>query len=560
MRKLALSLIALGLILSLGMAPNRKEYSADRFDTHIVIQPDGSLLVTQTIVFRFVGGPFTYAFSDLITDYTDGVTDITASMDGQVLPRGRSAGQVELEGSRPIRVTWHFAPTSDATHTFVVTYHALGVVRQMSKADILYWQAISNKHDYEISSSTLKVTYPGKAVLIGSQIEQGQAQIEIGDSQVTFTTRNVGKNSPVQVSLRFEPGTVITAPPQWQVRDARAIRAAPVFVVIALALLALGVIGLAVVWVRNRRETLPTLASTSRPTAPPSDLPPAIAGVLNGSGAQPAWTNALATLFDLARRGVISIEESAKRGWFGSRDFVIHSNSQPDDLRPHERGLLEILFTTKTGTRSSVKLSELSSQLESRWKKFSEPLKQELQTGGFLDPQRQQVKRRFTVFGIILCAAGPLAIAASLILLWNWGGWPILIGLSLILIGVVALVMGAVFSPLSDAGVQEAERWQGFYEYLRDVTRGREPVLRPDVFEAYLPYAASYGLAEAWAKFFQKQGTAQIPAWFRALASSGASDEGMGAFVAMTGSAGSVGSSSGASAGGAAGAGASGAG
>jgi len=130
----------------------------------------------------------------------------------------------------------------------------------------------------------------------------------------------------------------------------------------------------------------------------------------------------------------------------------------------------------------------------------------------------------------------------------------------LILIGVVALVMGAVFSPLSDAGVQEAERWQGFYEYLRDVTREREPVLRPDVFEAYLPYAASYGLAEAWAKFFQKQGTAQIPAWFRALASSGASDEGMGAFVAMTGSAGSVGSSSGASAGGAAGAGASGAG
>jgi len=94
------------------------------------------------------------------------------------------------------------------------------------------------------------------------------------------------------------------------------------------------------------------------------------------------------------------------------------------------------------------------------------------------------------------------------------------------------------------------------------VTRGREPAWDLRLFERYLPYAASYGLAQRWARAFQKRGGAEIPAWFRAVTTN--VNESMSAFVAMTAafhSAGGGGAAGGAAdAGGAAGGGGSGAG
>jgi uncharacterized membrane protein len=125
--------------------------------------------------------------------------------------------------------------------------------------------------------------------------------------------------------------------------------------------------------------------------------------------------------------------------------------------------------------------------------------------------------------------------------------------------GAAGLIMATGLTPLADHVVQQAAQWKSFSVYLKDVTRNREPVVRPDLFEVYLPYAASFGLAEAWAKYFQKQGMQTAPAWFTAASP----DNNMGAFIAIMGStnsAGSAGSGGGAGGGGAGGGGGSGAG
>ena len=117
--------VLLGLLLAPGsVAAAGKSYSADRYDVDLAIQNDGSLLVTETLVFRFVGGPFRYVFRELVLDESDGVADIQASMDGAALPTGKNAGQVEIGGGNPTKVTWHFGPVSDSTHTFVLKYRA----------------------------------------------------------------------------------------------------------------------------------------------------------------------------------------------------------------------------------------------------------------------------------------------------------------------------------------------------------------------------------------------------------------------------------------------------
>jgi hypothetical protein len=559
-RKLALILVLVGLLLWPGTALGAKEYSADRFDMQAAVQADGSLLVSETVVFRFVGGPFTYVFRTLPTDYTDGITEITASMDGVTMPPGKGAGQVEISGHDPLKVTWHFVPTSDSTHTFVLRYRMLGVIRQDRDTDLLLWYALPTDYDYRIAASTVRVTFPSTATLLSApEVRKGQAAVETGAGQVIFTAGDLKPNSALLVALRFPPGSLVEAPPQWQVRQARAQQAAPGFIAAALAVLAAGAAGLVAFWTRQRREPAAVAASELSYTVPPSDLSPAIAGVITSTGAQASWSHALGTLFELGRRGVLSIEESPEHAWYRQQDFILQLKEQPAELQPHERGLLQMLFTDKGGLSTSVKLSAFSGRLRSRWKQFSEPLKEEMQAAGFFSPERQQARNKLLIAGGVLIGLAVVALAGAILVVERFQAGPFLIPGSLFLLSMAAFVLAGIFSPLSDQGAEEATRWKGFSQFLREATKGREAVWGLEMFERYLPYAASFGLAVAWVKAFQKQGGLEIPAWFHALAAT--PQQSMASFVAMTNAAHSYGSGGAAGAGGgAAGGGGSGAG
>src|SRR5215469_14615062 len=120
--KLIVALSLVMLLLGQRQVVPAKEYSADRFDVSIAVQEGGSLNVTETVTFKFVGGPFTFVFRDIPTDKTDGLVVESASMDDQTMQQGKGAGQVEIAYGNPVKVTWHFAPLTDQTHTFVLTY------------------------------------------------------------------------------------------------------------------------------------------------------------------------------------------------------------------------------------------------------------------------------------------------------------------------------------------------------------------------------------------------------------------------------------------------------
>ena len=100
----------------------QKEYKAQRFDVEVDVGPDGALLVTETVVFDFAGGPFSQVFRELPGEKVDRVEVVSATLDGVALDRGDEAGQVEVSGGTPIEVVWHLPPTSDKTYTFTLTY------------------------------------------------------------------------------------------------------------------------------------------------------------------------------------------------------------------------------------------------------------------------------------------------------------------------------------------------------------------------------------------------------------------------------------------------------
>ncbi len=550
-----------GAAVPLGVTADGKSYSAERFDVEWNLLADGVLDVTETVEFRFEGGPFTYVYRELPEDYSDGIANIQVSLDGQPLSAGDGAGQYEVSGSDPVRITWHLPPTSDATHVFELRYWMLGVVRQEADRDLFLWNALPTDYEYPIARSTVRLTYPAGAQPSGPvEVRRGRAEVTQADGQIVLTATGLEPETPLTVAVPFANGSLISVPPAWQAREQAARAAMPGVLTGVLAVLAAGLAWLYVLWARGRRAMslpdVPLHASTL-----PGELPPALAGGLTAAAGKPTANHALAALFSLAQRGVLSIEEAVEKTWYRPHDFVVRQvDPNPRDLRPHEVALLDLMFDTKAGRSETVKLSELGQRLGSKFSRFSDPLLAELEDARLLDPARRALSQRFMVIGVVFMIAILPLLALAVLLLGRFGPYGFLLAAAMFVLSMVAFILSGTYSPLSDDGAREAVRWQGFANYLKDVTKGREPSWDVHLFDRYLPYAAAVGLAGGWAKAFQKRGGAEIPGWFHGLA--GSSDGSMGSFVVMMSAANSTGSSGagGAGAGGAGGGGGSGAG
>lgn len=526
-----------------------KTYRAERFDVQLDLLPGGDMLVTETVVFRFEGGPFTYAFRKVSANRTDGLTFLEASMDGVSMPQGTGAGQVEVQPGDPLQVTWHFAPTSDSTHTFVVRYRVTGVV-STGKADTLRWYVIPPDHGYPIDQSTIWLNYPANVRPLETPSLDRTFDSAPTDTGVRLTTTGIANDAGVILTARFPANSLVTTPPAWQARE-QAVSAATVRILrfglfSGLATLLLGGLGLFAYIRANRRELNlpePTLLSV-----PPDDrISPAVAAKLLG---QDSYT-AVGALFDLAQRGVLHIRE--EKGWLGGKKFIAELKNTDVSLYPYEQGMLQAIF--KPG-ETQVNMSDIIARLSSKRSHFDEPLEQELVRRGWLDPERKRKRKTLLIvgllgmlLGVVLGIGALIGIGASLTdhqvlgvvsaVLMGLGG-------GVFLLSFPFTIYAGFYSPLTPAGEEQKIRWKGFRAYLDQVNRGRESVTRLDTFERYLALAAALGLGAAWARTFQKLGGAPLPAWFQATSGS----DGFAALIAAMSSADAAASSAGADGGG----------
>ncbi len=492
------------------------------FDAQITVQNDGTLLIKETVVFKFVGGPFTFVSRDIPTDKTDTIAIQSAYMDDRFFSEGTGSGQVEIMQDNPIQVKWHFAPTSDATHTFVLNYRVQGVVQKEQNADALYWEALPTQYDYTIRSSTITVTYPQQATLLDSpQVRQGTATISTVPNEVTFSASDLSANTLFEIGLRFAPGSLITQPPHWQ--QQQEFIDAPIlpFFSAGIVVFLLGTFLLILYYRRQRRHIPFDVEQNARLSEPPDNLPPAIAGTLLHS--KPSWNQALATLFDLADRGIVGFVVTPT--WFShisETHYLLEQRYQPDDLARYERVLLAILFPDPQ--RNTIAMTSLSAVWgdSSQAPIFTELLKRDMLARGFFDPQRQRFGQGLGAISLLLFFFSAVGIIISLIALSgstpSAAGLLIFPALGLLPIGIVAGFLWAKYSRRSDQGEQEARRWQAFSHYLTDMSTGQQPIGSPALFGQYLPYATSFGLLRNWITCFQRQGLIKVPSWFQALA------------------------------------------
>ncbi len=530
-----------------------KDYSADRYDVQLQLTPQGTLHVTETVDFRFEGGPFTYVYRNIAATGTDGIRNVRAWMDGERLP----AGRVQISGSSPVKVRWNFGPFSDSTHKFTVQYDALGVIRPEQDVQRLMWRALPGDRSYRIESSEITLEYPAGIATPEVSVERA-GRIDAGPQRTVVHMQALRRNTQPVLTAVFRANSFTGPPPDWMTRDdrrredfAKGVRAslAPAFL-----LLALGLFG-AITSFRNDRPTL-VVGSDPGSRMPPGPQPPAIAAALIG---KPGGSHGI--LYELARRGVLRIEE-AKSGFMGSRHFTIYRTNDAVALAPHERTFLDVAFK---GGASAATLEELQSRLARKWSRIRQAIRAEIRAEGFVDESR--TARRRWLFGS--AAAGLMigftGLIFALVGLKSAGiamiaGQALVYGATVLVLGIVLLIAASRSPKWSDTGMMMASRWRGYAHYLRDLSRGRVPAPGGEEFEQLLPYAAAFGVAHSLLRRQAKEGRAVLPPWFAALPSPDGDGAEIAALIAFTSST-DMGSGAGAGAGaGASGGGSSGAG
>jgi hypothetical protein len=547
----ALAVIACLLLPSLAAAAGPGAYVARRFDVNAKVMAGGDLEVTETITFEFQSGTFQKVWRDIPASRTNGIEILDARMDEDPVTRGDGPGHISVSGRNRIRVEWQFAPTGPSTHTFVLRYLARGVVYRDGDRDVVRWRLLPSEHRYKIDESRSTVTAavsPSGSPIVESRRAGTVVNSQAGN-EVTLVAHGISQNGWVIAELHYPSGSLVTAPPAWQQTQLAAERLAPRWQIAAFGLF---IAAFLIVLVARQGYDSPSIQGGDRMTStePPEALPAALVAVLAAKG-RTAGMEAVATLMDLADRGVLTVHELPKK--LGTRQYALAQVPGTHDLADHEAEALTIAFA---GGGDDVSMNKARGRLARGARRFRHAVNADLTERGLLDPSRKAVRDRLTTVSVVMLMAAGLGSVGASALIPRYQGWPFLLPLGLALAGIVGVVLAAATTPLSDTGLMLGARWRGFRRHLKGLADAREGGGRMPVPSRWIVYAMALGLAHQWSRYLKKHPYA-APAWFVA----GANDNPGAAFAAFIGShAASSTGGGGAGGGGAAGGGGSGAG
>ncbi len=327
-----LLLLALLILTASQSLAATKSVDVLRRDGDVTITPQGDMRFVETWQVQFIGGSFTFAYRGIEQGRFDSISDWGVSEGGRAYVQSSSgaANTYELytENNQEF-IKWHFSPTSNQTRTFTVQYTVHGGVRIYPGGDQFDWNFIESDRQYSIRASTVTLHLPAnfaeqlnqlKATTYRNGAENSSAARVADGQTIIFSGANFDSGDQWELRAQFPHSAISAAAPAWQVAEDQRAQMQPVFSFVALAfsLIALvgGLLGLYLLWFTRGRDQAQGVVAEFY-TSPPDDAPPGVAGTLVDESAD--MQDIIATIVDLARRGVIRMTERDQPGFFGHR-------------------------------------------------------------------------------------------------------------------------------------------------------------------------------------------------------------------------------------------------
>lgn len=206
MQKKFLLILIFSLILLSGLA-SAKSFSLDSANVEFVINPNGSVSVTEFITFNF-SGSFTYAYRDLPIgswEYQDfKVFDETEELRFDTSNNGNT-----------VRYKWYYSATNEIK-TFKMTYTILGAVNKYSDVGEFYWKVWQEGWDRKLGELNGFILFPSPVKDANEIYSWGHPQINgkigvLDNQKLIFQAFNIPSYQWVEIRTAF-PSSMLTMP------------------------------------------------------------------------------------------------------------------------------------------------------------------------------------------------------------------------------------------------------------------------------------------------------------------------------------------------------------
>jgi len=516
------ALVLLALFVSGTAWAQDKSLLWQRYDVNIQVLVNSDILVEEIQQIQFTSGTFRFGFAAIPLDRVERITDVSVAelIDGQerrYKPNSSAPyGFETTQSDNNLEITWYFPPTSASTHTYVLRYRVIGGLRFYEEGDQLWWKAIPPDHNFPIRASTITVTLP--ATFSQEQLKvasYGPATItrlnERG--QVVFEAQNIPPDQELEVRVQFPHGVVQGSPPLWQAAFDRRQTLGPLFSLIfgALGVVILigGPLSLYLLWYTRGRDQ-PVGLVAEQVSEPPADLPAPVVGTLIDERAD--LKDIIAGILDLARRGVLRMEEQRIEGFLGigsGRDFIFYLQDAAKATRPYEQTLLRAIF----GGQEQKRLSELRQKFYTSIPTLERELYQEVVREGFFPADPRSIRRRWVTLGIIGLVVSAFGACVLVGLLGDYTDWAFCPAASMAATALGLIILGNFMPRRTAKGAEEAAKWIAFKRYLQYLEKQADLQAAKDRFEEYLPYAVAFGLERQLINRFATV-DAPAPSWW----------------------------------------------
>lgn len=498
------------------------------------LRVDGSMHVTEAITYDF--GPvrgrhglerhlpeeFTY---DAERNRVYPITDVRAKS-----PTGAPDDVELLDPDVTIRIG-NKDKTVAGVQGYVLEYDVAGVVNTVGGGQELYWNATGHDWSIPIERVSVTVTGPGAAVQKATCYQGIKASDPClwsvsGGSATYRAPRTLQPKEDLTVVAGFPSGTFPDAAPILRDRwtFGKAFAASPIAGGASLAVLLALVGGTGLLVAQRGRDRrylglIPGLTPgsgdegrTARvgwrrlPVAvrftPPDQLRVGELGTLIDEQAN--VEDVTATIIDLAVRGYLRIEELGDEpdGEFDQTDpdqddddwALIRTGKSLDGLYGYEIELFDALFNG----RDRVRLSALRTTFGTDLRRVQTLLYDEVTRRGWFRGNPRSVRALWRGYGVTLIVVG--VVATVLLAIFTQVA---LVGVAVVIGGVVVTALAGRMPSRTAAGTAQLAQAQGFRLYLETAEANQ---LRfeegKDIFSRYLPYAIVFGVAQRWADLF----------------------------------------------------------
>ena len=489
-----------------------------KFDSEIVVLPNGTVDVTENITMQFVGGPWRGINRFIPVEYTTSrglnyslfldVKDIT----------DESGAKLKYETSRErhyLNLKIYIPNADDSTRTISIRYTVSDALKFFADHDEFYWNVTGDESSIPIESASAHIVLPEGTSSIRAKAFTGsyrsagnEAEVEIAGTGVDVrTTAPLPMHEGLTVAVAFDKGAV--REPTAFSRFLLYLRSNWAFFLPIAAFF-----GMFWWWWTRGRD--PRLRPIAAQYEPPDKLTPGEVGTLVDNSVD--MRDITASIVDLAVRGYLVIEEKQKDQLLGlahSKDYVFHlkkSVGEWNSLKPHEKSLLGGLFATGNAG-DSVSLDDLHNTFYTNIPDIKNQIFYSLLGNGYYTHRPDTVRAAYLGFGFV---AGVIAIGGGVWLSQRLGMAPMPFIVSGILTGVIICIFGWFMPARTQAGARALEGVLGFEDFLAHVESDRfnRMIKTPEMFEKFLPFAMALGVEKNWSKAFQGIYT-QPPQWYQ---------------------------------------------